>query len=381
MGKSMNGEKKSLGNAKAQPSVGPAYKRMLGEIRERIRTSQYAALQSVNREQIRLYWDIGRLIVAQQKGATWGKAVVQRLALDLRGDFPGIAGFSADNLWRMRKFYLHYAQKPKLAPLVQEIAWSHNIVILESCNDDLQREFYIRMTRKFGWSKNVLIHQIENKSCERTLSSQTNFDQALPPELRVQAKLAVKDAYTFDFLELGEEHAERELETALMLQVEKFLAEMGGLFAFVGRQFRIEIGRHEYFIDLLLYHRHLRCLVAVELKAREFEPEHVGKMQFYLTALDDLVRMPEENHSIGIIICKSKNRVIAEYALRDASRPIGVASYQIVSSLPKSLANQLPAPEKIIAMLERVDPSPKSPASSRTASQLPPPSNGSSSRF
>jgi len=235
---------------------------------------------------------------------------------------------------------------------VREIAWSHNLIILERCKDPLEREFYLRMTRKFGWSKNVLIHQIENQSYEKILLGQTNFDRALTPQVRAQAKLAVKDEYTFDFLELGEEHSERELQRALIGRVEDFLRAMGGLFAFVGSEFRIEIESKEYFIDLLLYHRRLKSLVAIDLKIGEFEPEFVGKIQFYLAALDTQVREPGENPSIGIISCKEKNRTIVEYALRDARKPIGVATYRIFKQLPKELKGQLPAPEQIIKLLE-----------------------------
>ncbi len=184
----------------------------------------------------------------------------------------------------MRKFYEAYVSSEKLAPLVQESAWSHNIVILERCKPPLEREFYIRMTRKFGWSKNVLVHQIDNQSYEKSLLGQTNFDQALTPTQRAQAKLAVKDEYTFDFLELGDEHSERELERALIARVEDFLRAMGGVFAFVGSQYRLEVDGKEYFIDLLLFHRRLRCLVGIDLKIGEFEPEFVGKMQFYRPA-------------------------------------------------------------------------------------------------
>jgi predicted nuclease of restriction endonuclease-like (RecB) superfamily len=208
------------------------------------------------------------------------------------------------------------------------------------------------MTKKFGWSKNVLIHQIENQSYEKTLLGQTNFNKALTPKLRAQAKLAVKDEYTFDFLELGEEHAERELERALVGRIEQFLRAMGGLFAFVGRQFRLEVEGREYFIDLLLYHRRLRCLVAVELKVGEFQPEFVGKVQFYLSALDRQVREKGENPSIGIILCKEKNRTIVEYALQPARKPIGVATYRMVKRLPRELKGQLPAPEEIARLLE-----------------------------
>ncbi|MGJ5631336.1 PDDEXK nuclease domain-containing protein [Nostoc sp. CALU 1950] len=331
------------------------YRHLLMEIQQRIRSAQYEALKAVNREMINLYWDIGQIIVTQQQGASWGKSVVEQLAKDLQAEFPGISGFSAANLWRMRLFYESYVNNEKLAPMVREIGWSHNLVIVEKCKDDLEREFYIRMTRKFGWTKNVLIHQIENQTYEKTLLNQTNFDKTVPAEIRNQLKLAVKDEYTFDFLELADEHSERQLEQAILTRVEPFLQEMGGIFAFIGSQYRLEIDEEEYFIDILLYHRRLKCLVAIELKIGNFLPEYVGKMQFYLAVLDDTVKLPDENPSIGIILCKSKQRTIVEYALRESNKPIGVGTYQVVSTLPQELKNQLPAPEQVAKLLEGVE--------------------------
>ncbi len=331
------------------------YGQLLIEVKERVRSAQYTALKAVNKELLGLYWDIGRLIVEKQAGETWGKGIVRQLAGDLQKEFPGTGGFSASNLWRMKAFYESYQAVEKLAPLVREIGWSHNIVIMERCSEPLQREFYIRMTRKFGWSKNVLIHQIENQSYEKSLLKQTNFDKTLTPELRTQAKLAVKDEYTFDFLELGEEHSEKELERAILARVEMFLREMGGNLAFMGSQYRLEIEDEEYFIDLLLYHRRLKSLIAIELKVGKFKPEYVGKMQFYLRALDTTVRMQGENPSIGIILCKEKKRTIVEYALHDASKPIGVSTYEITRTLPENLKNELPAPEVIAQLLEDLE--------------------------
>lgn len=328
------------------------YAELLAEVKERVRSAQYAALRAVNQELVGLYWDIGEMIVARQQGASWGKAVVEQLAADLQVEFAGIKGFSAANLWRSRAFYEAYHESEKLAPLVREIAWTHNVLIMERCKDPLQREFYIRMTKKFGWTKNVLIHQIESQAYESMLLGQTNFDRALTPAIRAQAKLAVKDEYTFDFLELGDEHSERELERALIARIEQFLRAMGGLFAFVGSQFRLDVDGKEYFVDLLLFHRRLRCLVAIDLKIGEFEPEFVGKMQFYLVALDKQVREPGEQAPIGIILCKEKNRTVVEYALQDARQPIGVATYHTVKRLPKELQGQLPAPEEIAKLLE-----------------------------
>jgi len=204
------------------------YPGLLKEIKDRVRSAQYTALRAVSREMIALCRDIGRTIVERQKGGSWGKAVVERLAEDLRDEFPGMRGVSARNIWYMRSFYATYCSRSKLQSLVAEIGWSHNLIILDRCQDDLQREFYIRMTRKFGWSKNVLVHHIENQSYEKTLLSQTNFNKTLPEGLKSQAKLALKDEYTFDFLELGEEHSERELEQALISRMEHFLREMGG---------------------------------------------------------------------------------------------------------------------------------------------------------
>ncbi|MEA5625874.1 PDDEXK nuclease domain-containing protein [Nostoc sp. UHCC 0251] len=335
--------------------VSDNYRHLLMEIKQCIRSAQYEALKAVNREMINLYWDIGQIIVTQQQGATWGKSVVEQLAKDLQAEFPGISGFSAANLWRMRLFYESYVNNEKLAPMVREIGWSHNLVIVEKCKDDLEREFYIRMTRKFGWTKNVLIHQIENQTYEKTLLNQTNFDKTVPAEIRNQLKLAVKDEYTFDFLELADEHSERQLEQAILTRVEPFLQEMGGIFAFIGSQYRLEIDEEEYFIDILLYHRRLKCLVAIELKIGNFLPEYVGKMQFYLAVLDDTVKLPDENPSIGIILCKSKQRTIVEYALRESNKPIGVGTYQVVSTLPQELKNQLPAPEQVAKLLEGVE--------------------------
>jgi predicted nuclease of restriction endonuclease-like (RecB) superfamily len=330
------------------------YHSLLNDIKERIRSAQYEAIKTVNKELICLYWDIGKMIVSKQKDESWGKSIVNVLAKDLQKEFPGVAGYSSDNLWRMRKFYLHFKDNEKLAPLVQEISWTKIIVIMERCGDDLECEFYIRMTRRMGWSKNVLIHQIENKTYEKTLTSQTNFDKALPVKIRNQAKLAVKDEYIFDFLELGKQHSEAELERAILSRINRFLVEMGGTFAFMGNQYRLEIDGNEYFIDILLYHRHLKCLVAIELKVGEFQPEFVGKMQFYLAALDDTVKLKDENPAIGIILCKEKKRTIVEYALRETKKPIGVAEYKIVTKLPKELKKQLPSPEQIGKLLENM---------------------------
>jgi predicted nuclease of restriction endonuclease-like (RecB) superfamily len=241
------------------------YAILLNEIKERIRTSQYSAFKAVNKEMIGAYWDIGRMILARQEKFGWGKSIVENLSKDLQNDFPGVIGYSAQNLWYMRQFYLEYSKNKKLQPLVGEISWTKHLVIMGKCKKDPERQFYILMTKKFGWTKDVLIHQIGNKSYEKYLLNQTNFDKALPEKYRHQAKLAVKDEYSFDFLELGEEHSEHELEISLINNLRKFLIEMGGYFTFIGNQYKIKLENEELFIDLLLFHRALQCLVAIDL--------------------------------------------------------------------------------------------------------------------
>ena len=328
------------------------YGLFLTELKVRIRQAQYKALRAANTELLTLYWEIGESIHRKQVEVGWGKSVVQNLARDLQAEFPGRNGFSAQNLWLMRQFYSEYHDRPKLQSLIREISWTKNLVILGRCKDDLEREFYLRATARFGWTTAVLQHQVDNKSYEKYLLNQTNFDQAVPTEIKAQASLAVKDHYTFDFLSLSDEHSERELEHSLVKNIRRFLSEMGGMFTFVGTQHRLEVGGQEYFIDLLLFHRGLRALVAIELKIGSFQPEHKGKMEFYLEALDVQERIEGENAPIGIIICRDKNKTVVEYALRTAVRPIGVATYSIVPELPEAYRDKLPRPEAIAERLQ-----------------------------
>ena len=331
------------------------YPAFLIEVKARIRSAQYQALRAVNNELLALYWDLGESIHQKQEVLGWGKAVVQTLAADLQAEFPGQNGFSAANLWLMRQFYTEYRSRPILEPLVREISWAKNVLIMKRCKDDLEREFYIRATARFDWTKAILQHQIDNQSYSRYLLNQTNFDQTVRPEIKAQAMLAVKDHYTFDFLGLADEHSERELELGLVQNLRRFLSEMGGLFTFIGTQHRLEVGGQEYFIDLLLFHRRLRALVAIELKVRSFEPEHKGKMEFYLEALNSQERLADENPSIGIIICRDRNKTVVEYALRTASRPIGVATYSVSSELPDAYRAELPSAESIAERLKLWD--------------------------
>lgn len=328
------------------------YKLFLEEIKQEIYQSQYEALKVVNTQLINLYTSIGKSIVDRQEAYGWGKSIVENLSNDLQKEFPGVLGFSSRNLWRMRVFYTEYKDNTKLPPLVAEIGWSHNIVIIEKSKDPLEREFYIKMTKKYGWTKDVLINQIEGNAYERFLSNQTNFDQTLSEKYKHQAKLAVKDEYHFDFLGIGESYSEREMELNLIQNIRKFLLEMGGDYSFMGSQYRLKIGQEEFFIDLLLFHRRLKSLIAIELKTTKFKPEYAGKMQFYLTCLNEQLKTEEENPSIGIIICKSKDRTTVEYALKGTQSPMGIATYELKNKLPKEMKGLLPSSAEIVKRLE-----------------------------
>jgi len=316
------------------------------DIKHKVRAAQYEALKAVNTELINLYWEIGKSI-AEKQSESWGKAVVVTLSKELQKEFPKISGFSESNLWLMSQFYAEYQAVEILEPLVREISWSKHIAILKKCKNAQERQFYILATKKFGWTKNILIHQIENKTFEKYLLNQTNFDRTLSENIKNQASLAVKDEYVFDFLELADEHSEYELEQALIQNVRSFLLEIGHNFTFVGNQYKLAVGDKEYFIDLLLYHRQLQCLVAVELKIGEFLPEYKGKMEFYISVLNDTVKLPHENSAIGLIICKSKDRTIVEYSLSTGNLPIGVATYTTSNSLPDEYLRLLPSVDEI----------------------------------
>lgn len=328
------------------------YGDFLVEIKAQVRQRQYQALRAANLEMLGFYWWLGENISHRQTELGWGKAVVATLARDLQVEFPGRNGFSAQNLWLMRQFFTEYADKPKLQPLVREISWAKNVLIMARCKDDLQREFYLRATARFGWTKDVLQHQLDNQSYQQYLNGQTNFDAAVPDTIKAQALLAVKDHYTFDFLGLANEHSERDLEQALVRNLRSFLSEMGGAFTFVGNQYRLEVDGKDYFIDLLLFHRRLRCLVAIELKIGEFKPEHKGQIEFYLDTLDQQHRLEGENPPIGIIICRSKTKTMVEYALRTATRALGIATYTVTPQLPASYRDDLPSPAQIAARLQ-----------------------------
>ncbi len=341
------------------------------EIKDLIYRRQYEALKHVNTELIQLYWEIGEEIHRQQTEKGWGKSIVDILSKELKNEFPGVQGFSARNLWRMRNFYIEYSgqtiPQPSdagqtrslrtiiLPPLVAEISWTKNYVIMEKCKVPLEREFYIKMTKRYGWTKDVLINNIENRAYEKYLTNQTNFDDTVPEKYRLQARFAVKDDYNFDFIEMGIEHSEAELEAGIIKNIKAFLIEMGGDFCFIGTQYHLDVGGDDYYIDLLLFHRRLRTLIAIDLKIGEFIPEYAGKMQFYLTALDETVKFPDENPSIGIIICKNKNRTRVEYTLKSANKPIGVATYSYTDKLPEDMKALLPTTAEIAKIVEGFD--------------------------
>jgi len=345
-----------MSKKKDPPSKIPQkYSAIFTVLSSKIKAAQARAMGAVNRELIEIYREIGKTIHEQQEVGEWGESVVGKLAEDLQEMFPGMRGFSDRNLWRMKDFYQAYIGNEKLTTLSAEISWSHNVAILSTCKDNIKKEFYMRMSKKNGWSYRVLLHHIEGGTFERTIVAQSNFKENLPTNMHPEAILVAKDEYALDFLGLANEHSEHELERAIVRNIESFLHEVGTSLAFLGSQYRIELEGQEFFIDLLFYHRKLRSLIAVELKISEFIPEHIGKMQFYLSVLDDKERLEGDKPSIGIILCKSKKRTVVEYALKDANKPINVASYHLVKELPKELAKELPSLEQMEKLLKDIE--------------------------
>lgn len=365
------------GRSTAIPSAD--YRVLLTDIKSRIRTAQIKASLAVNRELIQLYWDIGGLIVQRQQTEGWGAGVIDRLAGDLRKAFPGIHGFSASNISRMRALFLAYApdlknsaqpvpklkaQKsarvvPKirsgvLPPAIAGIPWGHNVLLLFQLTDTEERLWYAQQTARNGWSRSMLEHWIESNLYDRQGKAVTNFNDALPPPQSDLANEIVRDPYNFDFLTLRDQAAERELEDGLLAHIRKFLIELGAGFAFVGQQVHLLVGGEDFYIDLLFYHLKLRRFIVVDLKTSAFKPEFTGKMNFYLSAVDDLLRHPDDDLSIGLILCKTRNKVIAEYALRNISAPVGIARYttKLRDSLPAELKGSLPSPQDIEAEMK-----------------------------
>ncbi len=329
------------------------YQDFFSKVKSRIRVAQYEALRAVNKELVGLYWDIGKMISEKQIKQGWGKSVVENLAKDLQNDFPGESGYSAYNIWLMVRLYREYEGDVILEPLVPEIGWSHNIVILKKCKTKSERHFYLHATQKFGWTKRALEQQIAIRLFEKYMLSQTSFEETKPTKTSSLNQFAIKDHYTFDFLELNTKHTERELENGLLKNIDGLLNELGNDFCFVGNQYRLCVQDEDFFIDLLLFHRRLHCLFAIELKTGPFKPEYKGKMEFYLAVLNDTVKLPGENDAIGIIICKNKKRLIVEYSLKNSVMPIGVATYSTDSKLPEYYRNLIPEPAQMARSIGR----------------------------
>lgn len=336
-------------------SLPEEYNDFLRELKERIRNAQVRAALSINRELVLLYWQIGQDILNRQQQQGWGAKVIDRLATDLRKAFPEMKGFSSRNLKYMRSFAETYPDFEFVQQVAAQIPWFHNCVILDKVKVIVEREWYIRQTIEQGWSRNVLVHQIESGLYRRQGKADTNFSRTLPNSQSELAQQLLKDPYNFDFISLGKEAQERELEKALIEHIRDFLLELGIGFAFVGSQYHLEVEGEDFYIDLLFYHLHLRCFVVIDLKVEAFKPEFSGKMSFYVSAVDDLLRHRDDMPTIGIILCKNKKQKIVEYALRDMNKPIGVSTYQLREALPEQLQGSLPTIEQLEAELEAVD--------------------------
>lgn len=323
------------------------YADWLADLKTRIHTAQQRAALAVNRELVLLYWQIGQDILARQAEQGWGAKVIERLSQDLRSAFPEMKGFSRANLMYMRAFAAAWPDEKIVQQAVGQLPWGHNLVLLSQLKDPAQRLAYAESAIAHGWSRNVLNIHIETRLLERSGKAASNFELTLPKPQSDLARESLKDPYRFDFLGLSREAGERAIENALVKHVTEFLLELGAGFAFVGRQVLLDVGGDEFFIDLLFYHLKLRCYVVIELKAGKFKPEHLGQLGFYLTAVDEQVKHPQDNPTIGLLLCKSKNKVVAEYALRQNTQPLSVAEYKLIESLPPELATDLPSIEQI----------------------------------
>jgi len=330
------------------------YRNLIADLKTRVQAAQIKAAVTVNTQLIALYWDIGKQIAERQQASGWGDTVIEQIAKDLSREFQSMKGFSRANLYRMTRFYAFYSsQEEFVAQLVRQIPWGHNILIFQQIKNHSKALWYIRKTIENGWSRNVLAHQIDSRLYERQAEKPRidNFTERLPAPQSDLARETLKDPYVFDFLSVGDEAHERALETALVERITRFMLELGKGFAFVGRQFHLEVGGEDFYIDLLFYHLRLHCYVAIELKTGPFKPEYTGKLNFYLTALDEQVKMKEDGPSIGLILCRDRNNVIAEYALRDVNKPIGISRYALAATLPEELRASFPTVEEVEAEL------------------------------
>lgn len=332
----------------------PGYDAFLRDLKQRIQAAQVRAVVAVNSELVLLYASIGRDILARQQEQGWGAKVIDKLSTDLRRAFPDMQGFSPRNLKYMRAFAEAYADETIVQGALAQITWYHNIALLEKLKDETQRLWYARAALQHGWSRNVLAHQIETNLYARQGKAITNFERTLPAPQSDLAQQVLKDPFNFDFLTLHKDARERELQDGLVAHIRQFLLELGKGFAFVGSPYPLAVGGDEFEIDLLFYHLHLHCYVVIDLKIGKFAPQDAGQMNFYLSAVDDLLRHGNDAPSIGLILCKSKNEIVAEYALRDVNKPIGVATHltrEIEASLPQEFQYSLPTVEEIEAEL------------------------------
>lgn len=325
----------------------PDYADWLADIKSRVQAARSRAALAANAELIALYWQIGREILQRQSAQGWGSKVIERLARDLREAFPEMKGFSRANLLYMRAFAEIWPDEAIVQQLAGQLPWFHNVILITRLKEHSVREWYAQKAVANGWSRATLEVQIRNRLHERQGQAITNFNTRLPAPNSELAHETLKDPYLFDFLGLGDDAHEREIENALVRHITKFLLELGSGFAFMGRQYRLEVDGSEFFIDLLFYHTRLKCYVVVELKATAFKPEHAGQLNFYLTAVDRQVKAPDDNPTIGLLLCKTKSQLVAEYALSGIEKPIGVAEYQLVRALPETLAINLPTVEEL----------------------------------
>jgi predicted nuclease of restriction endonuclease-like (RecB) superfamily len=339
--------------SKAVAPLPEGYIGWLTDLKGQIALAQQRAVLTVNREQIRLYWQIGNEILERQQQQGWGAKIVERLAKDLQDAFPDMKGFSARNLKYMRYFAEHCPDMQIGQQPAAQLPWFHIVTLLTKLDDISLREWYAQQAVQHGWSRSTLSVQIRDKLHLRQGYAVTNFAARLPDPLSELAKETLKDPYLFDFLGLGNEAHERDIESALIRHITRFLLELGAGFAFIGRQFRLEVGGDEFFIDLLFYHTRLKCYVVVELKATAFKPEHAGQLNFYLSAVDAQIKAADDKPTIGLLLCKEKNRLVAEYALSGMERPLGVANYELVRALPEPLDTSLPSIEEIETELQR----------------------------
>ncbi len=324
------------------------YQNWLDQIKQRIKSAQYRAARSVNSVLMELYWEIGKEIVEKQKFEDWGSGFIEQFASDLRKSFPDIKGFSKRNVYAMRQWYLFYSQQFEFVPqAAAQIPWGHNRLIIAKIKNLEEAIFYIHATIENGWGRENLEIQIDKNYFEKKRNTITNFEKTLPSPQSDLAKETIKDPYDFDFLGLEDDALEKEIETELTKHITEFLLELGKGFAYVGRQYHIKVSEKDYYIDLLFYHLELRCYVVIELKAGIFKPEHTGKLNFYLSAIDTLVKKKEDNQTIGILLCKKKDRVEAEFALRDLNKPIGISDYLLTKAIPEEIKTKLPTVEQL----------------------------------